>query len=47
MNRPRLLPRLRLGGLLIRPLEMRGALYHSFENASLWPPLFVHTALQI
>ena len=26
-------------------LELRGALCHSFKNASLWPPLFVHTAL--
>ena len=33
-------------GLLSRPLETRSTLRHSFENASLWPPLFVHIALQ-
>ena len=33
-------------GLLSRPLETCGALRCSFENASLWPPLFVHMALQ-
>ena len=32
--------------MLSRPLETRGASRRSFENASLWPPLFVHTALQ-
>ena len=37
----------RLCGLLSRPLKMRGASCHSFENASLalWLPLLVHTAL--
>ena len=36
-NRPRLSLHLRLGGLLSRPLETRGASRRSFENASLWP----------
>ena len=45
-NRPHLSLRSRLSGLLSRPLEMRGALRCSFDNASLWPPLFVHMALQ-
>ena len=48
IDAPRLSLRSRLGGLLSRPLETRahGASRCSFENASLWPPLFVHTALQ-
>lgn len=36
----------RLGGLFSRPLEMRSALHCLFENASLWPPILVHTVLQ-
>ena len=33
--------------MLSRPFEMSGTLRHSFENESLWPPLFIHTALQL
>ena len=36
----------RLSGLLSRLLETHGTLRRLFENASLWLPLFVHTALQ-
>ena len=31
---------------LLKALKTRGTLRRSFKNASLWPPLFVHTALQ-
>ena len=46
-HRSRLSLRLRLSGLLSRPFETCSASCHSFKNASLWPPLFMHTALQI
>ena len=50
-NRPRLLlrsseARWHVACMLSRPLEMHDASRHSFENASLWAPLFVHMALQ-
>ena len=40
-----LLLRLRLDGLLSKPLEMHSALCHLFENASLWPPCAHSTAI--
>ena len=45
-NRPCLLLCSRHSGLLSRPLEMCGALHCSLKNVSIWPPSFVHTALQ-